>query len=931
MGNPSIPLSAISRLPDPYDNVAIATRILPTGTLIEIDGHLVTTDVTILLGHRFAIRPIAEGDGLLSWGLPFGIATRPIQPGQYVANDGMIEALHGRTFEPDLNYTFPKEANFRDRIVPYEINQDTFQPGKPLERYNEKRTFMGYKRPVTNSSQSRGVGTRNMVVILGTTSSTAAFARALAEKLQPEAANYPNVDGIVPIAHTEGSGYQRINNRDFLLRALAGLMVHPNVGAVLAVDLPDPHDKGAINNQVLRQYMAENDYPLDDVLHHFHSLSASFSEDMDHCARLVQGWLPIVNDFRRSPTSISHLSIALQCGGSDAFSGVSGNPLAASVVKEVIRYGGRANLAETDELIGSEAYVLQNVRSLELARKFLNYIALFKERLSWHGQSAEGNPSGGNKYRGLYNIALKSIGAAAKRHPDVQLDHVVDYGQRMLDPGYYFMNTPGNDLESIAGQVAGGSNLIIFITGNGSITNFPFVPTIKVMTTTQRYQLLENEMDVNAGAYLDGTPMNDLTAETLDLLIDIASGQPSKGELAGHSQVSIWRNWQQTDRSRLPLILERERPSGQPIPLGDLTGNGDRHLGMPTSLGRVDEDEASSDAAIPEDGASPDAAPLPNTNRGKIGLIIPTSLCSGQIAQLATEKLNATCCGADHPLDRFATLVHTEGCGVAFASTREIYAQTMVGYATHPLVGACLFLEHGCEKAHNDYLHSLIAERGLAREDFGWASVQLDGGIEKVFEKIRQYFQMENVLERSSIQSASSTTVALMSEGELTPDILRTFANITAAILASRGTVIIPSGTALTQSPFFWETFGLGQEPVPTLAYGQSVNHPGLHLMETPTSHWTETMTGLGATGAEAIVAFTDKPRARHPFVPVVTIGTRAAQATVDVVLDGDISEGCTQLLDAIVRTLSGTMAAEFMNDTYIDFQLTRGWLGIST
>lgn len=917
-----IHFSAVGRLPDPNDNVAIATRILPAGTVIELDGTLITTDYTILLGHRFAIRPIATGEGLLSWGLPFGIATRPIQPGQYVANDGMIEALHSRTFDAELNYTFPTEANFRDRIVPYEIDEATFQPGEPLQPYPNERTFMGYQR-----AESRGVGTRNMVVILGTTSSTAAFARALAEKLQPEAASYANIDGIVPIAHTEGSGYRAINNRDFLLRALAGLMVHPNVGAVLAVDLPSD----AINNQVLRQYMADNNYPLDDVLHGFHSLSATFSEDMDQCACFVQGWLPTVNEFLRSPQSVRHLSIALQCGGSDAFSGISGNPLASSVVKEVIRYGGRANLAETDELIGSEAYVLQNVRSLDLARKFLDYIAQFKERLSWHGQSAEGNPSGGNKYRGLYNIALKSIGAAAKRHPDVRLEHVVDYGERMLDPGYYFMNTPGNDLESIAGQVSGGSNLIIFVTGNGSITNFPFVPTIKVMTTTQRYQLLENEMDVNAGAYLDGTSMDDLTAETLDLLIDIASGQPSKGELAGHSQISIWRNWQQTDRSRLPLILERERPDGQPIPFGDRSGSNGQHLRMATPR-YVD---------IPAERASPDATlPTHNVNRGKIGLIIPTSLCSGQIARLATQKLNATDFGPDHPLERFATLVHTEGCGVAFASTREIYAATMVGHATHPLVGACLFLEHGCEKAHNDYLHSLIVERGLAEEDFGWASVQLDGGIEKVIDKIGQYFQAENVLSSDTAHREESsagqskhpgTHIAIMTEGELPDDIARSFASVARAVVSGRGSVVIPNGTPLAQSASFWEALGITETPQPTLAYGQSMVHSGLHLMETPTQHWTETVTGLGATGAELIVGWTDEPRAGHPFVPILKVGTAESSAIADLVMEGDAEQWGGQLNAMIERVFSEKQALQLNETSNIDFQLTRGWLGIST
>ena len=284
--------------------------------------------------------------------------------------------------------------------------------------------------------------------------------------------------------------------------------------------------------------------------------------------QLINSWLESVNSLMRTEQSLENLKIALQCGGSDAFSGISGNPLAAYVAKEVIRYGGCANLAETDELIGSEAYVLQNVRDLKTARTFLDTIERFKERVSWHGHSAEGNPSGGNNFRGLYNIAIKSIGAAMKRHPDVCLDYVIDYSRLMEKPGYYFMDSPGNDLESIAGQVASGSNMIFFVTGNGSITNFPFVPTIKIVTTTGRYEMLTKDMDVNAGAYLDGTPMEELGEAMLDLTVDVASGEQSVGEKAGHSQVSLWRDWKQTGPVDLdPLLTESELKSGEPIPI----------------------------------------------------------------------------------------------------------------------------------------------------------------------------------------------------------------------------------------------------------------------------------------------------------------------------------------------------------------------------
>ena len=141
---------------------------------------------------------------------------------------------------------------------------------------------------------------------------------------------------------------------------------------------------------------------------------------------------------------------------------------------------------------------------------------------------------------------LKSIGAARKLPREVRLDHVIDYGEPLPGNGYIFMDSPGNDLESVAGQIGSGCNLIFFTTGNGSITNFPFVPTLKFVTTSARYERLHAEMDVDAGRYLTGTSMADLTAETFDLTVRVASGEPSAGERAGHSQVSIWRNWKQS-------------------------------------------------------------------------------------------------------------------------------------------------------------------------------------------------------------------------------------------------------------------------------------------------------------------------------------------------------------------------------------------------
>ena len=424
----------IARLPAAGDNVAIASQRLESGTEVARGSLSFALDRTVMEGHRFAVVPIGRGEPLLSWGLPFGVALCDIDPGQYVCNQGMLEALSGRR----LDFALPPAPNFADRMEPHQLDAATFEPGVQVDSRPGSRTFMGYDRG------KRGVGTRNYAVILGTSSRTGAYARALADRLQVEAASCDHLDGVVAVAHTEGGARRRPNNEEYLLRCLAGFCTHPNVGAVLAVD----YGAEAVPNASLAAYMESHGYAMDGALSRFLSIDGGFDAALDRGADILQGWLPRLDAVRRSSCDVAHLKIALQCGGSDAFSGVSGNPLAGWVARQVIACGGSANLAETDELIGAEPYVLANVRDLATAQRFLGTIERFVGRAAQYGVSAEGNPSGGNKYRGLYNIALKSIGAAMKRHPQVRLDQVIDYGEPMKEPGYYFMDSPGNDLES---------------------------------------------------------------------------------------------------------------------------------------------------------------------------------------------------------------------------------------------------------------------------------------------------------------------------------------------------------------------------------------------------------------------------------------------------------------------------------------------------
>ncbi len=882
-------LHEIGRLPDPVDNCAIAIRDLAGGTPVHSGDRKFTLSHTVLEGHRFAIQPIPPGAELTSWGQRFGVATRDIAPGEYVMNEGVKVELERR----NLDFALPAAPNFDNQITPFEFDAGGFSVAEPLPLHSDMRYFQGYPR-----AGGRGVGTRNMVVVVGTSSLVAGFARTLAQLTADLAADFPNVDGIVPIAHTEG-GHQNPNNRELLLRTLAGFMVHPNVGAVVALDFGGE----AMTNADLKQVMIDNDYPLAHVLHRFHSLTTSFDANVAWFKDLLTDWLPRVNQLERSPQPLSALKIALQCGGSDAFSGISGNPLAAWVAKEVIRYGGSANLAETDELIGSESYVLDKIERLELAQDFLGKIERFKERVSWHGQTAEGNPSGGNKFRGLYNIYLKSLGAAAKRHPDVPLHDVIEYSQLMTSGGFYFMDSPGNDLESVAGQVASGCNMIFFVTGNGSITNFPFVPTIKFVTTTARYNLLRSDMDVNAGEYLDGTPLDELGARTLDLTVAVADGQRSVGEKAGHYQVQIWRDWQQTSPANVTLI-ERRSYSGQPLD-------------------------------IPADVELPSvAAPVYKSERGltseRIGLIMPTSLCSGQIARMTADTLNAQGLGRAAGLTRFVALVHTEGCG---GNVQPEYKDMQIGYLQHPKLRHALLLEHGCEVTHNSYFRGLMAEQNLEPADFGWASIQLDGGIDAVMRKIADWFSRR--LQNDSppariIAGLEALRIGLLTQADAPEYVQRDLARLCKIIVAGGGSVVVSDKDSLWGGAFSAE-LDLPDKPEATLGYGQAAKNAGFHIMSNPRRHWGETLTGIGASGVELILGYVDGyPLAGHPLVPVLQASASAVSAED---LDAMLLEGgdnASLLIDMLVATLSGDHIARHQVTGTDDFQVTRGLLGVS-
>ncbi|MCS6827584.1 MAG: UxaA family hydrolase, partial [Caldilinea sp.] len=530
-----------------------------------------------------------------------------------------------------------------------------------------------------------------------------------------------------------------------------------------------------------------------------------------------------------------------------------------------------------------------------------------------HGTSAEGNPSDGNKLRGLYNITLKSIGAAMKKHPDTRLDYAIDYGERMTAPGFYFMDSPGLDLESVAGQVAAGCNLIYFTTGNGSITNFPFVPTIKVVTTTPRFNLLARDMDVNAGAYLDGTPMDALGEALIDLTLRAASGERTAGERAGHAQVQIWRNWRQNiedvnGRTQTPPMPPEGSPPAVKAPERRLTL---RYPAIETPDGPAFE---------------------------QVGLILPTSLCAAQPAQLAAHRLNRRSATIGSSFSRFVALPHTEGCSDATGEAITMSAPTLLGYATHRMVGRCLLLEHGCEVVHNDFMRRRLSELGYDLNRFGWASVQLDGGIAAVLEKIEAWFAAcGNGGPTPTEGTLATLRLGMMATAPLPPEAGSALAMVAANVAAAGGLVLAAESGYLWQCASFVDAlFDAPGTVRPTVAYAHRPQRSGFHVMATPTDHPVEIVTGLGAAGVDVVLAYVGgHPTPGHPLMPVLELATVAdcppeTAADLDLVLVDNPSTWPEQILAQIGALAAHRYVPRHMRIGNIDFQITRGLMGIS-
>ena len=486
------------------DDVVIARTQLISGTKIEN----IAVKGLIPPGHKVATKALNTGDAVRRYNQIIGFASKPIAAGEHV-----------HTHNLDMG------ANKGDFARDYAVGADVKPEPAKLEA-----TFMGIKR-----ADGR-VATRNYIGILSSVNCSATAARAIADHFSkhtnPAALkDFPNVDGVVALTHGTGCGMDTVGlGMQILQRTLTGYATHPNFAGVLVIGL------GCESNQI-NAWLAHGSLVEGENLRVFSIQdTGGTAKTVAKGIALISDMLPRANAIQREPCSAAHITIGLQCGGSDGYSGISANPALGAAVDLLVAHGGTAILSETPEIYGAEHLLACRAVRPDIAAKLIARIKWWEHYTEINGGEMNNNPSPGNKAGGLTTILEKSLGAVAKGGTS-NLQGVFEYAEPITARGLVYMDTPGYDPVSATGQVAGGANIICFTTGRGSAYGCAPSPSLKVSTNTALWHKQEEDMDINCGEIIDGgATVAEMGQRIFEMVLVTASGELSKSEKHGYGQ-----------------------------------------------------------------------------------------------------------------------------------------------------------------------------------------------------------------------------------------------------------------------------------------------------------------------------------------------------------------------------------------------------------
>ncbi|MCC7346170.1 MAG: altronate dehydratase [Variibacter sp.] len=486
----------------PQDNVVVAVDAIPQGTAAA--GHAARERVP--RGHKMAVAPIAEHEAVRKYGQIIGFATRAIAPGEWVHEHNVAM----RDFARD--YRHAEEAR-NDELLPPEA----------------RATFEGYLRP------NGRTGTRNYVGILTSVNCSASAAKFIAEGVNRSGIldDYPEIDGAVAFVHGTGCGMAAYGEGyDVLRRTQWGYATHPNLGAALMVGL------GCEVFQIDR-LKAESGRVEGD---HFQTMTIQATggtrKTVEEGIARIRAMLPVAARARRETRPASEVILALQCGGSDGYSGITATPALGAAVDLLVKHGGTGVLAETPEIYGAEHLLTRRAVNRAVGEKLVERIRWWEEYTARNRGEMNNNPSPGNKAGGLTTILEKSLGAAAKGG-STTMRAVYEYAEPIREPGFVFMDTPGYDPVGATGQVAGGCNVMCFTTGRGSAFGCKPTPSLKLATNSHVYATMTDDMDINCGDILDGVSVQETGEEIFKRVLAVASGEHTKSEDLGYGDLEF--------------------------------------------------------------------------------------------------------------------------------------------------------------------------------------------------------------------------------------------------------------------------------------------------------------------------------------------------------------------------------------------------------
>ncbi len=483
---------------DPNDNVAIARHALPGGSVLsEYAGVVLSADIPA--AHKVAIADIQQSEPVRRYGQIIGFATQQIRRGEHVHTHNLAMGAFQR------DYAFGADARQPDTATTAE-------------------TFLGFERP------DGRVATRNYIGVVSTVNCSSSVTKLVVEHFsRPGTVDaYPNVDGVVPVTHSFGCCID--HNGDGvkqLRRTLGGYVKHANFAGIVVIGL------GCESNQMGAMFLAQGIEPGRTTVPLVIQDLGGTRKTADAAIAAIEKMLPAANECSRKPVSAAHLTVALQCGGSDGYSGITANPALGVAVDLLVAQGGTAILSETPEIYGAEHLLTRRAVSREMGQGIVDLIKWWEDYADREKGSIDNNPTPGNKAGGLTTILEKSLGAVAKSGSSALMG-VYRYAEPITARGLVFMDAPGYDPMGATGQIASGANLVAFTTGRGSCFGSKPAPSIKLATNSRMYARMRDDMDVNCGDIMDGdATLEQKGREIFEKMLAVASGEKSKSEHLG--------------------------------------------------------------------------------------------------------------------------------------------------------------------------------------------------------------------------------------------------------------------------------------------------------------------------------------------------------------------------------------------------------------